>query len=500
VVVAYDSPHKQPEGAEALRDAPGHVEQIGRTPTRGDVWGPVGRAVRGTIDYARYLHPRFADATYLRDRMRKALPPVAAFLGRRTTASAEATATLVRRLIWLECAIPSSPKIARYLQSIAPDVVVVSPLVMDRCPQVDFIKSAKALGIRNALCVASWDHLTTKGLMRIEPDLVAVWNEGQKAEAMEYHGTSPDRIAVTGAQNFDRWFDRRPGRDREAFCRHVGLRSDRPFVLFVGSTASISAPEAEEDFVRRWTHAVRQALAARGREVGVLIRPHPYNSAHWTEIDLSDLDNVAVYPRGGANPVNEQDRADYFDSLYHSAAVVGVNTSAMIEAAIVGRTVHTILAPEFTETQGGTLHFRYLLPDKGGFLRVAPDLDTHVTQLEETLAAPDGNREAIEQFVRAFIRPRGLGVPATPVLVEALEALGARGHSQPERMPLKYYPLRALLWIGGAIALYGRDPSRLRNAMRKALSIRRKRVTRYLKNRRAARRKARAPRPTNARS
>ena len=37
-----------------------------------------------------------------------------------------------------------------------------------------------------------------------------------------------------------------------------------------------------------------------------------------------------------------------FDTAYHSAALVGLNTSAELEAGIVGRPVLTILAPEST--------------------------------------------------------------------------------------------------------------------------------------------------------
>ena len=49
--------------------------------------------------------------------------------------------------------------------------------------QVDWIKAARACGIRTAACIASWDNLTNKGLLRIEPDLVVVWNEAQRREA-----------------------------------------------------------------------------------------------------------------------------------------------------------------------------------------------------------------------------------------------------------------------------------------------------------------------------
>ena len=87
-----------------------------------------------------------------------------------------------------ERAIPSSRIVEDLIRSRRPDAVLVTPLVTDRSPQVDVIKSAQALGIPAALCVASWDHLTTKGLIRVQPDLVSVWNEQQKAEALAYHG------------------------------------------------------------------------------------------------------------------------------------------------------------------------------------------------------------------------------------------------------------------------------------------------------------------------
>src|SRR6185437_8975293 len=128
-------------------------------------------------------------------------------------------------------------------------------------------------------------------------------------------------------------------------------------------------------------------------------------------------------------------------------AVVGVNTTAMIEAAIVGKTVHSVLADEFRDTQGGTLHFRYLLAENGGFLRVAHSMEEHARQVVETLDTPDVGHAACTRFVARFIRPQGIEVPSTPRLVSALEQLGARGRQTPTTMPVSLLPLRALLWL-----------------------------------------------------
>ena len=224
-------------------------------------------------------------------------------------------------------------------------------------------------------------------------------------------------------------------------------------------------------FVRRWIEALR-ALPALS-EVGVLVRPHPYNAEHWRDIDLTALQGV-VYPRS-ANPVNEADRQDYFDSLFHSEAVVGVNTTAMIEAAIVGRTVHAVLADEFQDTQGGTLHFQYLLSENGGFLRVATSLPEHAAQLAETLANPDVGGEACARFVGAFIRPHGINVQATPVLADALERLAASGPRPVVRATVSAYPLRFFLWLCGVVAVY-RSPTRIVKVVRRTGSTVKRKV------------------------
>ena len=112
-----------------------------------------------------------------------------------------------------------------------------------------------------------------------------------------------------------------------------------------------------------------------------------------------------MYPHW-ANPVNEADRQDYFDSLYHSEAVVGINTTAMIEAAIVGRTVHPCSPTSSRTRKAARCTLRYLLAENGGFLRVGANLSEHARQLAETLASPGIGRDACARFVRAFAATR----------------------------------------------------------------------------------------------
>ena len=112
--------------------------------------------------------------------------------------------------------------------------------------------------------------------------------------------------------------------------------------------------------------------------------------------------------------MDERSKTDYFDSMYHAAAVVGLNTSAMIEAAIVGRPVHTVLLPEFSDNQEGTLHFHYLLDGPNALLRATRSLDDHAGDLADILEGRDPDPTRSARFVSAFVRPRGIDIPGRP--------------------------------------------------------------------------------------
>jgi hypothetical protein len=444
---------KKPVGLEGLRAYADRVTVLGVVPEYSGVWSEAGHVVRATMDFVRFLHPQFADAKALRARMkRKVLPRAYRWLDAIPSLGAGTVRRVERALTTVERAIPVCEPIRAFLEQHAPDVLLVSPLVVAASEQVDWIKAARASGIRTAVCVASWDNLTNKGLLRIEPDMVLVWNEAQRREAREYHYVDEQRVAVTGAQLFDRWFAKTVTRNRAVFCERVGLPSREPFLLFTGSSSFISESKAEVAFVRRWIQAVRASADATLRTMNVLVRPHPYNVHEWEHDPVADLPGVSVYPRRGYNPIEPENRDDFFDSLYHCAAVVGINTSAMIEAGIVGRPVCSLLAPEFAGTQEGTVHFHHLVPEHGGFVRIAATIDEHIAHLSECLRDPQATRAQIDRFVASFIRPHGVERRATPVFADAIDRLGASAAPAPERAPLWRFVVWPFLLMAAGLA------------------------------------------------
>lgn len=394
----------------------------------------VANGVRGVLDWLRYLRPEYANAPKLRRRVEDRVPvPVRQALLAAGAATPEGNARLRRVLGVVERGLPWAPSIDAAIAEHRPDVVCVTPLVDLGSAQVDVLRAARAQGIPAVLCVASWDNLTNKGLIRGEPDMVTVWNELQREEAVRLHRQPPERVVATGAQSYDHWFTWPAERTREEFCSRVGLEAERRFVLFLGSSPFI-APE-EVSFVRRWVAALRSAPDERVRELGVLVRPHPQNGRQWEEASPEGLDGVAVWPRAGADPIDPASRSDYHDSIRFCDAVVGINTSALIESAIVGRPVLTVLDEHFTDTQGGTLHFEHLRRAGGGLLREASSLDEHLDQLAHVLAGDDGFEDRNRAFLEAFVRPQGLDRPAAPLLADAIERAAAQGSQPPPPAP-----------------------------------------------------------------
>jgi hypothetical protein len=249
----------------------------------------------------------------------------------------------------------------------------------------------------------------------------------------------------------------------------LGFDPARPIILYLGSSFFIAPNEAE--FGLRWLTALRAAPDPQVAGANILIRPHPSNAAQWSGLDLESWSRTAVWPPPGADMFAPEFKHDFYDSLHFSAAVVGVNTSAQIEAAIVGRIVCTVASPDFAHSQVGTLHFHHLV--NGGLLEIARDFDQHVAHLAALLRDGYAQTERARRFVEAFVRPFGLDQPATPRLASAIVDLAAHPvrryapngvatrvmrrmlqplawyvATMPDRRPWWVYAVRPLLYLG----------------------------------------------------
>lgn len=414
----------------------------GTIPARnGGVWDGFGTALRFAIDYLRYLEPLYENARALRERARARAPRLVVWLGDRIGRHRGGRRSFGAVLRVVEASLPDQRGARAFVEGFAPNAVLVTPLVGLGSPQGDYVRAARLFGAATVFPVASWDNLTNKGVIRDVPNLTIVWNEAQRREAVGLHGLPVDSVVVTGSHSFDHWFDWEPSTDRETFCTPLGLDPERPYLLYVGSSRFIARDEAR--FVARWIEQLRRSDEPELREANVVVRPHPANFAIWDETDPSEPGRVVIHPRDVVRPTTKERKSQYYDSIYHSTAVVGINTSALIESGILGRRVFTITSPEFRDTQEGTLHFAYLTGENGeGLVNVARDFLEHERQLATALREAGGSFG--DSFVLDFLRPYGRHVAASPLFADAVECLAAEP-SRPRRRPLWHALVRAVV-------------------------------------------------------
>jgi hypothetical protein len=414
-----------------------------------DTWRHFAMRIRSATDAIRFFSPPFRDSGYLFVRAEHRAPKwFRRLAAHRFMRSQRAIDSIAGVLNAIEASIPASRGLRSELASHDFDVFVLCPHLMPGMRHSDYLRATRSLGRRSVLLVASWDNLSSKQQIHELPDRVVVWNETQVEEAVRLHGIPRELVVPTGAQSFDQWFVREP-RDREAFCRRVGLDPARPYLLYVGGSL-FPAEQTEAEWAHTWLEEVRKHPELTA--VGVLFRPHPNRGPEWAETPFDGIENVTVWPPLHTEmPLDEEARADFFDSIFHSAAVFGLNTSAMIESAVVGRAVHTMLVPVFANSQQGVFHFDYLLRVGGGLLRLADDFDGLRAALADAVAGRDTEgAERRERFLSEFDRPAGLERPATPVVADVIESVAALGPAKRARMRLRYWPLR------GPLALYVR--------------------------------------------
>jgi hypothetical protein len=381
-------------------------------------WGR--RQLRLTIDLLRYLEPEYEHAFALRDRALARAPRLAAALARTgILRQARARRLISGALRRAESSFAPDPAVRAFVESCAPALVAVTPLVMLGSAQGEYVRAARSLGVPSAFLVASWDNLTNKGVVHDEPDLTVVWNEAQRREAIELHGLPGSDVVATGAHSYDHWFEWQESRTRGAFCAELGLDPARPLLLYACSSKFI-APE-EIRTVERWVGRIRAASDPLLRDSSIVVRPHPANPQPWDRAGIEEPGRTILWPSSGTKPTAIEAKRDYYDSLFHAAAVIGINTSALVEGALVGRPTYTLLEPELQGGQEGTLHFGHLAA-----LHVARAPGEHEQQLLEACRG-DAGSEREREFVESFLRPHGIDLPVAPRLVDELEALAARG-------------------------------------------------------------------------
>lgn len=387
---------------------------------RNDQWGRLAYVVRTTRDYLRYLMPEHSGSDVIRHRARNMLKIGYDELSAKDAEywlslvedealSSTTINNLEKALETIESSIPPHPDIVEYVRQMNIDIFCVTPMLMTQYGQTDLVKAVKSLGIPVVFLAGSWDNLTTKGTVHVLPDRTLVWNDIQVDEAELFHAIPKDTVIAAGAPRFDEFWEREIEIAYTDYCAGFGFDPEQQMITYLGSSNLIVKDEIS--FVRNWIEALRACDVPTVAQANILLRPHPKFSAGWQDA-FGGINNVGL----SISKLLNND-STLFHALAHSRAVVGANTSAELEAAILDCPVFTIKDPTFVSGQDGTIHFGYLA---GDLAEVANSLDQHVSQLAAEMSRPR-QKNKNDAFLRFFLRPMGLEKPASLTTAHAIE-------------------------------------------------------------------------------
>ncbi len=322
-------------------------------------------------------------------------------------------------------------QIVQHLQEINPDAVIGSPVNMRFSEELEYIKAAKKQKIPTAIPVLSWDNLTTKGIYHVLPDLILAWNQEHVNEAINVHGASMESIVKIGSPFFDKWFDSEVClMPRDVFYKQVGLNPKLPFVVYLGSSRNIAKDETW--IIRDIVTILRNKKNNLLSEMQIVVRPHPANADIYKQLDFP---GVVIWPRDGQLPESRDSQLDFYSTIKHSVAAIGINTSGMVDAVIIGKPVISVIAEQYSATQMQAEHFKHLL--KADVLQISKGPGSCVTEIERILNGEVDKKMQRIRFIREFVRPYGEDFSAGEAAAVSIEGMVAGKKSRDITLQLK---------------------------------------------------------------
>lgn len=336
------------------------------------------------------------------------------------------TAFIQKTLRFIEKKIPVAPEIKQHVKHHSPDIVIALPLISGDSREGEYIQAAAALGIPTVYSMFSWDNISSKATFHAHPDFHIVWNKPLAEELVRLHSIRRERVFITGAPRFDRLIGNGAQYilPRDEFCRIAGINPEKKYILYVGSTylldKNVSKLLSEDVLVREIADALDEN--PQTVEVHILVRPHPVNVGIIPALQESGRKNISVYPSPGELPDTEEKRQMFYNSIYHSIAVVGVNTTAFLEASALDKPCITIVTKEFGETQQ-LPHFHHLAD--GDFLETANGAMEAAEIVGRIIERVDARSSQRHAFVKNFLKPLEPGKSSAETYADLLERLGS---------------------------------------------------------------------------
>jgi len=340
---------------------------------------------------------------------------------------------------------PTAAHYREWFEDIRPSLVF-SPAPLMRDEWIP-LQAARAMGIRTALAVQSWDNLSSKARLPLPCDALLVWSPAMREEAQRLYPEIPaERIHIVGPPQFDYYYRPEYRMDRESFLKSLGGDPARPLVVYAGVTPGLM-PE-EHEIVAHLARDIREGRV-KGRPQ-LLVRLHPKDDGNrYRELKKAFPEMMLTIPGrdSGASITHwhpdEEDIRSLVNTVRHADVLINVASTMTIDAALMDRPVVNIRyhfrPPEARPPWGvfiyDTAHYAPLMTTGGFRMAHSPsELVDHVNRyLDDPSLDRDGRRRlagrvcgtldgragerSAETLLRLLPRPRPIGPEEPPLVI-----------------------------------------------------------------------------------
>ena len=200
---------------------------------------------------------------------------------------------------------------------------------------VRLLEEAKQHSVKTVGMIRSWDNLSTKGAIRVQPDILIVNNEIIKKEAVKWNFIEEDKIKIVGIPHHDR-YQQTPPISRAEFLKNFGFENpNRKLILF--------APVGNR-YIRHNTLDQKVLEILSQFDANVLVRLPPGDRVDFKEIKNSKaqivFDKTGVNFEGEdtkSNEIGKRDDISLWYSVYFADVVVTGQSTIALDAALCGK-------------------------------------------------------------------------------------------------------------------------------------------------------------------
>jgi hypothetical protein len=253
-------------------------------------------------------------------------------------------AVLRNTVRFLDFVCVSDNRFKSLFQKYKPDLVFLPrlDLILDQ----SLLRQAKKRHIKTVGMIGAFGTITSpQSSYRLLPDILIVWGEAMKKQAVKYLGARKENLYVSGIPAFDHYITQ-SRTNKNSFCKPFSIDPAKRVVLFV----SVAAQNPTEYQVLKKLHsAVLEKKLPH--DIVFLVRNHPAYDMVKGNIVRGDLepsehvvfDNAQTFlPHKESYLENmRNDMSHLADSLYHSEMVITTASTITIEASLFDKpTIH----------------------------------------------------------------------------------------------------------------------------------------------------------------